>query len=389
MSFNCDNTRLLSAGGKQLCNFLEPALRLGAAGVVPLDAVVMTVAAAVTVGRAASHAERAHQRLVGGALDIMAIKVNGVAVAVEVARGGVSGAAIGGASAALVRDLHAVVIAVATTRGVVRAAVGVLVGDGLAGAAVNIVAVQVDVVAIAIGAASSTMVGNAGVGLTVDVNVAALIGILVPAVAVALHSEFGEAHAAKDRVVAASEGVPVEVDEVAAAFVVHAGVLHGCATGVAGASISCAFADERLGGGASVVGGAHAAIGAGSVRAGGAVDAGRSRAGTQVAGLLAGGAVSMPVAAANAIGIVGAGGAGCTGTRGAGGSAREVLAGAAGGVSNAGDVDGGPTTGVFSRGAGGAGTSGSSGTATVVLAGTAATVVSARTIADGVFVLTD
>jgi hypothetical protein len=282
------------------------------------------------------------------------------------------------------------VIAVATTRGVVRAAVGVLVGDGFASAAVNMVAVQVDVVPIAIGAAASRMVANAGVGLTAGVDVATLVGILVFAVAVALHSESGEAHAAKDLVVAASEGVPVEVDEVAPAFVVHARVLHGLASSIAGASTSCAFADERLGGGASVVSGAHAAIGGGSVCVGGAVDAGRSRVSIEVAGLLAGGAASMPVAAANAIGVVLAGGAGCAGTRtGAGGSARQVRASAAGGVGSAGNVDGGPTTGVGVRGAGGAGTNGSSGTAIVVLAGTADTVDFARINADGGLVFSD
>lgn len=335
------------------------------------------------VAGAALHAERAHEGLVGGALDVVAIEVNDVAVAVGVAAGVVVAAGVGGTTAALVRDLHAVVVAVAAVRVGVRAAVGALVGDDLVVAAIDTVPVQVDALAVAIRAAAGGVGGSAGVCLAVEVNVAAPVSVfVVAAVAVALQFESSEAHGAEGLVVATGESVPVKVDEVATTITVHAGVMVRAAV-VASAGTGGAFADEGLGGGAGVPVLAEAAIVGSRVLATGTVLAGGSSSGFKVARLLAGRTVAVKVAAANAIGVVRASRASNAGSGSTGGSTIEVFTSGAGAVGNTGLEDGSPTVGVGVSGTGGAGAGGNSGTTSVVFASAAGAVGRAGFVADG------
>jgi len=315
-------------------------------------------------------------------LDVVAIEVNGVAVAVVVAGGGMVAAGVGGAAAALIRDLQAVVVAVAAPRVGVRAAVGALVGDDLVVAAVDTVPIEVDVVAVAIRAAAGGVGGSAGVCLAVEVNVAAPVSVFVLPPPVALQFESSEAHGAEGLVVATGESVPVEVDAVATTITVHAGVMFRAAV-VASASTGGAFADEGLGGGAGVPVLAEAAIVGSRVLATGTVLAAGSRSGAKVARLLAGRTVAVPVAAANAIGVVRASRASNAVSGSIGGSTREVFTSGAGGVGRTSLVDGSPTSGVGASGAGGAGAGGSSGTTIVVFASAAEGVGRAVFVADG------
>lgn len=88
--------------GFNFCNWQRAhyVVRLRAASVEPLDAVPAAMAAPEIMGLATSHTERTHQGPVGGTLDVVAVEVNSVAIAIGVTGGVVGTAAVASAGLA-------------------------------------------------------------------------------------------------------------------------------------------------------------------------------------------------------------------------------------------------------------------------------------------------